>query len=992
MNQIPILFTLGTPGGDWPGWVGELLRQAGGERLCRPAFAEWHDSLTGGDAPSGTLLKSPREAFAETGADDGDAQAWGGIDERACLTLDTLAQDFPQASFLVFVERPATGLAAALTNGACSDPDLWLINWRKAAQRILRHAQRHPARSLLVEAEEARRQPQQLARVWRDRFGAEVAPQESAIVAPAVGVDPLGSALAEALAAADRDAQELYSELRASCEPLSDDDADLDSDSSAARIDAAAAVLRLHELQAAPHAAQQAQQEADALRRDVESQAAQAAELRDQIEALVVVRDAQASQIADQARRIGDIEQARAAIESQLAEREAELNELREALDRSTGERDAALEESAARSAELDSRRQQAAAREQENELLLLQLHQVQEELETVFLARRAAEERLAEGTASAEQESARAATHAAELHAASTERDALAALALQRQQRVVTLEAEHGQHVRQIDELKADLTGLHEARQRMADEIDRAADDSRQRSADLEVALQNASSGRQESELLIQQLHHAQDELQAAVLARHAVEERLNGAAAAAERSDALVAELRHLLKAAGAESELQAGQAAQRQQQMVQLEHAHALQSAELGDARAHQSSLQDQVQRLTGEREQALAEARQHGTERDAAQQENELLLLQLHQVQEELESYFLECRKLEAKAAEAAEAAAASAAAAAARVPAASLPELSIGALVLAGERDSLPYRELTLLLTDLKVGTRAVAESTLRLVEHHGHPGLVIFGPVVGEPLLRCWRETGREDDRPYMLLVPTDRNCQTLFEAMASEDWLLLEAVVRRIEARLQEASHLAARYWRPLARRLREQLLELPQRLRFDAVEVEPAGDAASASMVLRFHRVHCGARQVERLTLRWRPHGPQAGIELLDDLENGPPLPSWPADDLAAETGSLLLPLGPEVPAEAKRERWTRLRDEDRGFLLALLEALPYALAQAPAGVLGADAGSRAAVLLADARRALEPAPPAVLARPVGLLRRAAGRLRRRETPATP
>ena len=115
-----ILFGVGTPMGQWAAPVTALM--AGlcpDQRLALPAFSSWHAGLAGPDGltfaePSGSQL----DALAALPGDGASAGPWGGVDVRACWTLDALRDGFAHADYLVWVETPVLGLAAALNAGA----------------------------------------------------------------------------------------------------------------------------------------------------------------------------------------------------------------------------------------------------------------------------------------------------------------------------------------------------------------------------------------------------------------------------------------------------------------------------------------------------------------------------------------------------------------------------------------------------------------------------------------------------------------------------------------------------------------------------------------------------------------------------------------------------------------------------------------------------------------------------------------------------------
>lgn len=321
----------------------------------------------------------------------------------------------------------------------------------------------------------------------------------------------------------------------------------------------------------------------------------------------------------------------------------------------------------------------------------------------------------------------------------------------------------------------------------------------------------------------------------------------------------------------------------------------------------------------------------------------------MLQQLHHVQAELEHYYLESRRLQEEAAASAQTNAA--------------VKLAVAEVLPSIERDTPPHRELAFQLRQVVVDDQAIPEATVRLVEHHGHPGLVVFGNPQGPQLLAGWRETGREDGRPYMLLVPADDPSRPLLEAIGYVDWQLLQALPAWLEHALQAPDLQLARHWQQLARRLYGQLQLQGRRVRYRQVQWLAAADGPAAVVALRFSDVQWGTQQLPRLTVHWQPEGPQAGIVLMNDAELGPPLTSWPDDAQGQPLPRLHLPLGRDVPQHDKRQAWTRLPALDREFTLALLAIWPQALAQAGEGAApaGPALAPAAEALLPDALQAV-------------------------------
>jgi hypothetical protein len=379
--------------------------------------------------------------------------------------------------------------------------------------------------------------------------------------------------------------------------------------------------------------------------------------------------------------------------------------------------------------------------------------------------------------------------------------------------------------------------------------------------------------STKREGELLLLQLHQVQEELESSVLA-------LASAERMAEQGRTRAAELEQQLA---------------REQKL--------------------RSDAQTTAQ-ATGREASLVAQALQKKLMLE--QREGELLLLQLHQVQEELEHYYLLCTKLQGETTSITTAALDG------------LP-LRVGNIALRVERDAEPYRELAVLLAELQVGTRSFANVELRLVEHHGHPGLVVFDSGTETQLLSNWRESGVEDGRRYLLLVPADDKGRALLQAMPTSDWDLTSALVEAL-LRWLPAQTLDAR-WQALARRLLVQLSEQAPRLRYDGLDVQLNAETPSA-IDIRMSTVLFGARRWSELRLRWHPGG-MVPVELQGPIDpaEAPPLKNWPLDPKGIPQASWPLPLRRGSNVREQRQLWQQLDPTDAALLLALLDALPGA-----------------------------------------------------------
>jgi hypothetical protein len=412
----------------------------------------------------------------------------------------------------------------------------------------------------------------------------------------------------------------------------------------------------------------------------------------------------------------------------------------------------------------------------------------------------------------------------------------------------------------------------------------------------------------------------------------------------------------------------------------------------ASELNFARDEADLLLQQLHRLQEElmnmalarrdAEALAAETKTLEQELRNARDECDLMGLQMNQVQQELEHVHQQKLTLEHDAN--------------ARIPLPGMGGLSIGAVEAVGERDTPPHREVSFIMRDLRAGSRHVAQASVRLVEHWGRPGLVVFAADSGATLFEAWHESGREDGRPYMLFVHGEEATQRMLDAMGTFDWQLIQALAVRVHQALERPGMDVSPVWRSLAQRLLTSLQETPARLRHEDVRVMPIAqespEVARWGLVLE-HASYRG-RIWPRLTIQWRSSGPRPSIELVRDEDSGPPLLTWPADADGLAVRALRLPIGDDPLAPEIRSAWDVLVGADRAFVAEILNLLPNLAVHVQASIAHVgrppglvddlQAAAHAAVLFG--RSALQPSPAAV--HRVGgrrLLQRVAGRLRR-------
>ena len=330
------------------------------------------------------------------------------------------------------------------------------------------------------------------------------------------------------------------------------------------------------------------------------------------------------------------------------------------------------------------------------------------------------------------------------------------------------------------------------------------------------------------------------------------------------------------------------------------------------------------------------------------------EQELLELQVRQLRAEVEQYYRAYTQLQA--------------AGAAGAGAGWGPQVSVGEVSVVSVRNEEPHCECAFELADVRRGEQVLGRLELRLVEHRGMAGIVFFADPQRPPVLRRWHESGREGALSYLLLIPGDANTRAALDDLAASDWRLVKALLARLERATSDPR--AGARWLQVARRLRQQLDELPARLRFDDVTLAAPADASARAIDFHFDDATCAEAIVDGpLKLRWYPDA-AAGTAggRLEIALGETPWPSWPRAADGRPVDRLVLPLGAALAAPGARDAWQALTAADRAAALGIVRALPEILARAggdawPAWAERARMQEHARTLLAETTRHLQP-----------------------------
>jgi hypothetical protein len=515
-------------------------------------------------------------------------------DSRCLWLLEFWAEKLPEAKFLLFYNRAESALAHACRKGI--EPQEAVNSWLTANRQLLKFQRGHRRQAVLFDMEAAIRQPNKFLDACSPvGLTLQSLPEISDFVPDQ---NTLELYLARLLLENQPEVQALQIELEASAQPLED----------VSPIE----VLPLE------------------LFNEQSRRLVQQRKLHEDLDAI-----SEKLEVADYT----------------VKNQDAEKQRLQVQIDQLTQDHDKQVKLSADQKAELEKvqlahQKLEKTSKEvaQENELLLLQLHQVQEELEKTFLQKQQQEEQ--------------------------TQKDKVTQKQIQ--DKIDQLTKSHDKQLKSIADQKTQLEAVQQANQK-------------QESTTKEVT--------QENELLLLQLHQVQEELEKTFLQKQQQEEQIqkdqitqkqlqdqiDQHTKSHDKQLKLITEQNTQLEAVQQvnqkqesttkeiiqEKELLLLQLHQVQEELEKAFLQKQQQEEQIQKDQITQKQLQDQIDQHTKSHDKQLKLNTDQKTQLEAVQQanqkqesttkeviqENEFLLLQLHQVQEELEKIFLQKQQME-----------------------------------------------------------------------------------------------------------------------------------------------------------------------------------------------------------------------------------------------------------------------------------------------------------------------------------------------------
>jgi chemotaxis protein histidine kinase CheA len=215
---------------------------------------------------------------------------------------------------------------------------------------------------------------------------------------------------------------------------------------------------------------------------------------------------------------------------------------------------------------------------------------------------------------------------------------------------------------------------------------------------------------------------------------------------------------------------------------------------------------------------------------------------------------------------------------------------------------------------------------------VRLVEHNGNAGLAIFNPFGNgsDPLYR-WEPQGQEGGIDFMLFVPADKASRDRLVAAPASDLLLIRELTARILGHLSVHGETGTERWIPVARRLLQQIDEIPERLHYDDVKTSSSGTRQDTSIRFTLSNLYFRGVCARSYAISWKP-GSQGGSLTLEQ-------PDFDHTILASSVGigsdgavtSLAISFDSAEETQKASAAWRRLTRRDQDFIRVLVRELP-------------------------------------------------------------
>jgi len=148
--------------------------------------------------------------------------------------------------------------------------------------------------------------------------------------------------------------------------------------------------------------------------------------------------------------------------------------------------------------------------------------------------------------------------------------------------------------------------------------------------------------------------------------------------------------------------------------------------------------------------------------------------------------------------------------------------AEIEEVILGSRHEVGEHQHLNYT-----LRGIKHLGRKFNQLDVRIVDHRGNPGILIFEPNPEERAFYGWTKTGEENGRKFMLVIPSDKWGKDFLIRCTTNDILLVKDITANINKELLKKQSLSNKKWEIMCSEILKSICINGMKLHYDDVVV---------------------------------------------------------------------------------------------------------------------------------------------------------------------
>jgi hypothetical protein len=245
------------------------------------------------------------------------------------------------------------------------------------------------------------------------------------------------------------------------------------------------------------------------------------------------------------------------------------------------------------------------------------------------------------------------------------------------------------------------------------------------------------------------------------------------------------------------------------------------------------------------------------------------------------------------------------------------------------IALGEQRNIGPHRSWDITFHQVTLLGRRWAQLDLRLVEHHGNAGILIFEGPGPSPALHRWNPNGEEGGRRFLLVVPQDHTSQTLLASIPASDLVFLRDATSKIiqEAATRDMPHAHCLFWLQVARRLLQHFNEVPSCVYYDAVKTSVLSQA-TGQPALRFELVNAyyAGKVLPSFPLVWKTS--ESKIHIESSTGNAGPLLAWPSTESGEPAAEVVFDL---EDAPLALQTWSNWLKQDQQLVSFLIKEFP-------------------------------------------------------------